>query len=235
MPVIPAVLEALIAKKVSDKMKKLSGTNPLQQKDPSYFIEMCRSISLGIALGTPVINFSTVDSGVAGSPPIPAPGTGTGIVVDDKHMSELIYKLSRDNVIKEFKETNSDPWPPRKGNSGEYLKALTDGVSESIKEHFKTAWVLTSVHQPIYSGTGKINPGKFTGISADLVKSSIISSSPKMKGDFWPKVAEAIAKGYAESIQKKATGTVSITGVCVPSPGQVCGLPIPGNGSGVAA
>jgi hypothetical protein len=239
MPIIPDLLGILITTKVSSKMKSISNVSPLQQKNPSYFMEMCTGIGKGIAMGTPVISFMTTDSGLSGIPPAPAPGSGVGIIVDAQHMSEQMYTLARNSVISEFKETASDPWPPKKGNSGEFLKAITDGVSEAIQEHFQTAWTLSSVHNMIYMGTGEIKPGGFFGLSADLVAQSIVQSSPSLKGGFWPKAAESIAKGYVKSIQEKATGVVSITGVCVP-PAQVCGIPLsdisgPTAGTGAAA
>lgn len=239
MPIIPPVLSALILKNISSKMESISKTNPLNQKNPSYFMEMCMAIGNGIALGTPAISFTTTDSGLSGLPPAPAPGSGVGIIVDAEHMSQQMYTLSRDSVIAEFKETKSDPWPPKKGNSGEFLKAITDGVSEAIKEHFATAWTLSSIHNMIYMGTGEVKPGSFFGLSADLVKQSIIAASPTLKGQGWPMMVDSIAKGYVASIQEKATAQVNITGVCVP-PAQVCGIPLseisgPTAGVGAAA
>lgn len=225
MPVIPPVLSALIVKNVSSKMESISKTNPLSQQNPAFFIEMCMAIGNGIALGTPTIGFTTIDSGLSAIPPAPSSGSGVGIEIDAEHMSEQMYTFSRNQVISKFKETKSDPWPPRKGNSGEFLKAITDGVSEAVKEHFATAWTLTSIHAMIYMGTGEIRAGNFFGLSSDLVSQSISSAAASLKGEGWPMIAESIAKGYVKSIQEKAIGKVNIIGVCAP-PAQVCGIPL---------
>ncbi len=235
MPVVKSVLLGLITQKVSQKMHAYSGYNPLAQRNPSYFIEMCKAISYGIAEGTPLINFTTSDTGLKGIPPVPGSGTGMGVMVKAQPMSEFIYTFARDSVIAEFGRTEIDVWPPRPKNYGQFLKCITDGVAESVQEHYATAWTFTSVHPAIYTGDGAINDGMFSGISAELVKSLIISYSPSLRGRWWPKMAQAIADGYVKGIHTKSTGSVVIEGSCIPDAMQVCAIPGTGSGTGVAA
>jgi hypothetical protein len=150
-------------------------------------------------------------------------------------------------VISKFGGTSHEIWPPAQGNSGEYLKAITDGVAQAVKEHFKTCWVLTSAHSMVYAGQGIIDPTKapdepsrnyFKGIEVTPIKSLILASGGKLlKGRFFPDFAEGIAKGYKESMEARSKGMVTIVGVCVPSisPPQACNIPMAGKGSGVAS
>jgi len=235
MPVVPAALIALIKTDIAANMVAISGTDPLEQQDPSYFIEMCTAIGTGIATGTPLVNFVTTDTGQSGVPPVPGVGTGIGITVDDIDMEEQIYTSARDFVIEDFGETTHDAFPPGSNNSGKFLDALSTGVASAVKSHFSTAWVLTSAHPLVYAGSGLIGPGDFSGMSISAVKSAIVPEAPRFVGPYWPRLAEAIATGYVQSIEQKGTGTVTIVGVCVPSITQLCGIPLGGSGTGVAA
>ena len=239
MPAIGSVLFNLIKGNIHDGMKGLSGTGPLEVlKDPSYFLEMCSAIGKGIAEGSPVISFITADVGLMGTPPIPAIiGQGFGIKVNEIYMTEKIYTMIRDKIVSAFGSTSHDPWPPTIGNSGQYLKAVAHGIAKSVTEHYKgPTWTLISAHPTIYAGGGEVLHGNFSGLDAGTVKSLILSYSPKLKGPFWPMMAQAIAEGYVDGIHNKSLGTVVITGVCVPTPipPQICGIPSTGSGSGTA-
>ena len=234
MPIVPSALGELITQKISQAMKAASGSDPLAQSDPSYFQAMCQAFATGIASGIPTISFTTTDTGFASAPPIPGTGTGTGIIIDSPYTDQAIYTYARDAVIQSFGSTTHDPYPPAPGNSGAYLQAISKGIADAVKEHFKTCFTLTSVHPLVYSGTATVSPGNFKGIQDSLIKSQIASAAPTLKGAFWPSVAESIAKGLKDSIEKKATATITITGVCITSPAQVCNLPGAGSGSGAA-
>jgi hypothetical protein len=219
-----------------------SGRSPLAQDDPSYFIAMCTAIGTGIATGSPTISFTTSDSGFKGGPPplavppsIPGTGSGVGITVDDSFFKEKIYTVLRNNIISEFGETSHDPYPPSGSNSGKFLLAIAKAVSESVKEHFLTAWTLTSSHPMIYSGTGTIGNGNFSGLVPNAVSSAMQSAAPTLQGPFWPKVCQGIAQAYVDTIHTKSTGTVTIIGVCVPNASLVCNIPGTGSGSGAAS
>jgi hypothetical protein len=235
MPAVGPALAALVQTKMDTYMSAVSGHSPLAQSNPSYFIAMCTAIGTGIATGSPVISFTTSDSGVTSAPPIPGAGTGVGIVVDDAFFKEQIYTNLRNNVIAQFGSTSHDAYPPGSGNSGEFVAAMAQAIAEAVKEHYQTAWTLTSSHPTIYAGSGTIGEGSFSGLVPAAVASAIQSAAPTLAGPFWPQTCQAIAQAYVDTIHTKSTGTVSIIGVCVPSPSQVCGLPGSGSGSGVAA
>lgn len=236
MPVIPAALSALIEIDIDSEMAKAyNGVHPLAQKDPSYFIAMCTAIGTGIALGGPVISFTTSDSGVMGAPPVPGVGTGVGIVVDSDFFIKDLYTRIRGYIIADFGKTSHDAYPPGAKNSGQYLLAMCTGIGKAIKTNFATAWILTSAHPLIYIGSGTISNGNFFGITAPAIKSAIVAAGPLMKGPFWPRTAQAISESYVEMITQHSTGSVTIVGICVPSLVQVCGIGSSGVGTGAAA
>jgi len=234
MPVVGPVLSGLIETNVDSFMGALHGVHPLSQENPAYFIALCTAVGTGIALGSPLITFTTSDSGLTAVPPVPGVGSGIGIVIDDSYFREQIYINARNAILARFGETNHDPYPPSAGNSGEYLDALAHGIAVSVKTHFSTAWILTSAHPQVYQGTGTISDGNFSGLSSSLVKSSIVASGPTLLGIYFPDLAQAIADAYVSTIETMSTGTVTITGVCVPSISQVCAVPGSGSGTGTA-
>lgn len=193
------------------------------------------AIGNGIATGVPVISFITKDSGQSGVPPIPGTGTGIGIKVDSDWYTKELYTKLRKTVLEKYGYTSHDPYPPSDDNSGKYLEAMCKGIAEAVKEHYATAWVLTSAHPLVYMGTGLIGNGDLTGVSPSAISPLIQSAAPQFKGEFWPIFCKTVAEVHAEAITKHSTAEVTIIGICIPSPGQVCGLPISGSGSGVAA
>jgi hypothetical protein len=237
MPAIPEALGGLVLNKVRKNFTAL-GHDPMSGRNPSYFIEFCTAIGKGIAKGTPTLTFETKDSGATAVPPIPGVGTGVGVKVDSDYMSQKIYTAARNAVIQKFNQTMHDPWPPKEGNSGLYLKALSDGISEAVKEHYSSCWILTSAHPQIYAGSGIINPNsgsKFSGVIDSAVAAAITAFGVRMKGPYWPVFCQAVAKGYKDGIENKATGTVTITGICVPSQSQACNIASSGSGTGAAS
>lgn len=207
---------------------------PLYQRNNFYFISFANAIGQGIAAGTPFINFTTIDTGVKGIPLITGTGVGVGIFFDAKFFEQTAYTNVRNAVIANFGKSLHDPYPPRIENVGMYLKAVCKAVGESIEEHYKTAWTLNSTHPIIYTGTGKINNGMFSGIEQDLVISQIMSRSTMMRGRFWPIMVQEIAKAYKLTIETRSYSQVTITGVCIPSTSQVCMISSGGSGTGIA-
>lgn len=237
MPLVPDVLKSLVMENIRQNMIAVNGYDPLASPNPSYFIEMCSAFGKGIAQATKTLQFTTKDAGMTANPPVPGVGTGVGIHIDSDFMSQQMYTNIRNSIISKFKITRHDPWIPSQGNSGEYLKAITDGISSAVKTHFKTAWTLNSTHNVIYIGTGNIKPtegNKFTGLVESQVSSAVTSLGVRMRGSFWPELCKGIAKGYVTGVEQTGSGTVTITGTCIPnsSPFQACALPDPGNGSG---
>ncbi len=233
MPILPSALGPLITQNVAANFTGLSGTNPLTQKSPAYFTEFCTSIAKGLATGIPTITFDTLDTGFRGVPAKPGIGTGSGIIVDLDDMDRAIYTEVRNQVIASYGETTHHVYPPGGTNSGVYLRAFSKGVAAALKTHFATAWTLASTHPQIYAGTGSLL-GKIKNISATSIQAAILSQSPSLKGAFWPKMALAVGTGIKTSLETKATGTVTITGICAPSAKQLCAIPGSGLGSGIA-
>lgn len=233
MPIQPTLLGGLITDNISSRMAAIAGTNPLAQKNPAYFKSFCKSIATGLAQALPMIEFQTQDSGMTGKPAKPGIGQGVGIIIDARHMDESIYTAARQSIISQFGETTHSAYPPPSGNSGEYLRAVSEGVSLAIKTHFMTCWTLTSQHPAVYSGTGKAK-GKFKPLPVSKIKAAIQGSAPSLKGAFWPQMCEAIAQGISKSLQTHADATLTIVGVCAPSAKQLCNIPGKGTGTGKA-
>lgn len=240
MSSIDATLTDLIKAKVHDNMVAIGGYGgPLAQKNPMYFIQFCHAIAKGISDGSKVINFTTKDTGQGGIPPVPGVGVGVGIKVDKLWFDEHLYTEMRKEAIAMFGSTSHDTYPPAKGNTGEYLHAISKGVADSIAEHFLTAYNLTSAHVLVYSGVGLITEGAYSGLVPSDIEGLIKAAGPLLKGRFWPTLVRAVSKVYVEAIHMHSTGKVAITGVCIPmtppaGPLQVCGIPMVGVGAGTA-
>ena len=234
MPASGPALAALVQTNVDSRMAAIRGHHPLQQKIPGYYVEFCQAIGTGIIVGGPSIAFTTSDTGNAGIPPVPGVGAGIGIVTDPTFFLQDLYTRVIQYVRDDFGRTLHDPYPPRRGNSGEYLLALCQGINDSILAYYPVAWTLVSANPQIYMGTGTISNGQFSGLSASAIKAAILALTPNFIGKFWPRLAQAIAESYVALIQQHSTGTVVITGACVPSESQVCGIGGSGSGTGVA-
>lgn len=248
MPAIPQALAQLMVQKVAANIQAVSGTSPLATKASPYFTNFFTAIATGIAQGTPTMQFKTADAGFIGIPPVPGVGTGVGVEVDASDMSEKMYTYLRTSIIAKYGSTLHEAWPPSKDNSGQYMKAMTDGIAAAVKEHYKVCWILTSNHLTVYAGTGVIDPTKstdessrknFTGISSSAVKSLILSNAGLLKGPYLADFADCIARGYKDGIEQKAKGEVTIIGICIPlvppAGVQACNIPGSGEGTGVAS
>lgn len=232
-----AVLSKLIQDKINVNMKGVSNySGPLGQKNPKYFIAFCTAIATGISDGSKVINFTSADAGFGGLPPKPGASTGIGIKVDKAWFDEQLYTEMRNQSATQFGSTLHSPYVPPKGDTGEYLHAITKGVSDSVAEHFLTAYNLAGVHPLVYAGTGLINEGHFSGLDPGNISALMIAAAPQLKGVFWPTITKAIAKIYVQVIHQHSTAKVIIAGVCVPkpTPPQVCGINMVGVGTGTA-
>lgn len=238
MPIIPAELLQLIKSNLQANLSAVTGVDPMSQQDPSYFLELCAALAGGITEGIPTLQFTTKDSGYAGGAPpglpnqIPGAGTGSGFQVATAYLDKLMYTYVL-NYIKQLGESSHSAWPPAADNSGRGLQAITRGIAEAVGQHFSSCWTLTSVHPDVYAGTGLVD--KLVGLQPDFIASKIIEKAPRMQGPLWPLMARALALGLAEGLQEKTEGTVTIVGVCVPSPTVVCGIPNTGSGTGTAA
>jgi hypothetical protein len=236
MPAQAGTLSELIKIKIDQKMKAINGKGPLGLlSDTAYYEEFCKAIGTGYVKGSiGDIMFVTQDSGNAGAPPVPGTGSGTGIKVDSEYMTRTLYTAIKNKIVSKFGSTYHDDYPPASGNTGEYLKAMCEGVSEAVKEHYAVSWNLVSTHPSVYSGVGVINNGNYSGLSDSKITGLILSSSPRLKGSFWPEMAAEFASAYVKTIHTRSTGEVTITGACIPNMTQICGLPGSGAGQGSA-
>lgn len=229
-----SVLASLIQSDVDSRMAAIRGHHPLLQKNPSYFIEFCHAIGIGIIQGGPVIDFHTTDTGNGGEPLVVGTGAGIGIVIDYSFFVQDLYTRIRNYVIQDFGRTLHDPYVPRPGNSGQYLLALCEGIADALSSYYPTAWTLVSTHPQIYMGTGIINDGQFFGLSAPAIQADILAAAPRFIGRFWPRLAQAISESYVLLIEQHSTGMVTITGTCNASIDQICNISSTGIGTGTA-
>ena len=234
MPASGSTLASLIQSDVNSRMAAIRGYAPLSQRNPHYFIELCQAIGLGIIQGGPSINFTTTDTGKGGTPLVAGVGNGIGIVTDSSFFVQDLYTRIRNYVIADFGRTVHDPYPPRPGNSGQYLLALCQGIADALASYYPTAWTLLSTHPQIYMGTGIINDGQFSGLSATTIQADIVAGAPDFRGRFWPRLAQAISESYVLLIEQHSTGMVTITGTCTPGLSQTCDISSTGTGTGVA-
>lgn len=234
MPASGPALAALIQTNVNSRMAAIAGHSPLAQPIPSYYIEFCQAIGVGIIQGAPSIAFITADTGNAGDPPVPGVGVGIGIVTDPTFFVQDLYTRILGYILADFGRSLHQPYPPSPGNSGQYLLAFCNGINDSILTYYPTAWALASAHPDIYMGTGIISDGQFSGIVPSAIQAAIIAGAPNFIGPFWPRIAQGVAESYAALIEQHSTGEVTITGSCVPGPSQICGVGGSGTGAGVA-
>lgn len=229
-----SILAGLIQSNVDSRMAAIRRYHPLSQRNPSYFIELCHAIGIGIIQGGPVIDFHTTDTGKGGEPLVQGIGAGIGIIIDYSFFVEDLYTRIRRYVIEDFGRTLHDPYVPRPENSGQYLLALCEGIADSLQSYYPTAWTLASTHPQIYQGIGIINDGQFFGLSAPTIQADIIANAPRFIGRFWPRLAQAISESYVLLIEQHSTGMVTITGTCNDGISQICNLSSTGIGTGTA-
>jgi hypothetical protein len=232
-----SVLSGLVKQYVHDNMAKLPYAGyggPLDQGNPSYYVEFCTAIGSGIADGSKVITLKSEDKGKGGGPPIPGVGAGVGIFVDRNWFNKKLYDEIYAEILKQFGRTLHDPWFPKEGNSGQFLHAVTKGISDAIADHYTTAYKLIGKHPLVYQGVGLVKKGMYSGLSPSAIEGLIMGYAPRFKGVFWPIVAKVVARVYVEAIHMQSTGTLTITGSCKSSPSQVCGVNKTGFGNGTA-
>lgn len=227
-------LAALIQSNVDSRMAAVRGVHPLGQRNPSYFIEMCIALGNGIVTGGPVISFLTNDTGFTGTPFVAGAGAGIGIIPNPTFLVQDLYTRIMGYIQADFGRTLHEPFPPSSGNSGEFLQALCAGINDALLAYYPTGWTLVSAHPQVYAGSGTVSDGQFSGLSAPTIKTTIQGLAPRFIGRFWPRIAQAVSESYVALIEQHSTGTVTITGACVPSMSQVCSVPGAGTGSGVA-
>lgn len=206
---------------------------PMSQSNPTYFMNFCTAIGKGIILGQPTIPFVTKDSGFTGAPARQGTGVGLGIMIDKDWMFKNLYIRLRQAYISAFGNTNFPEWPEfippftdYPAQEYNFLHALCEAITDSVKEHHETLFVLNSTHPFCYSGVGEIIEGAFHSVQTTAIKEQIQNLGVQMQGQAWPILCQTIAEVYTETIHDHSEAEVVITGVCVPNTSQVCGLPI---------
>ena len=257
MPISGTILGATLKIKMDSKYKQvIDYSGPLAQQDPSGFISFCEGIANGIIQGSQTIQFVTKDTGFKGNPPKTGVGVGLGINIDTAWFTKNLYIALRQSSIDTYGQTThpawcdewdavstpSNPLPSthcsflnNQKNPYNFLTATCEAISESISEHFSQFLFLQSSHPMVYSGTGQIEQGGLFGLIPQTIASSMSSAAPNLQGQFWPIMCQKIAEIYSQAIMTKSTGEVIITGICIPSNSQVCGIPSVGIGNGTAS
>lgn len=153
--------------------------------------------------------FATTDVGLVPSAG-PAPGAGVGVV-------GFSQSLVSDDV---FNESVS-----RFGTQGIRLRDVCDSIGETCVAEMNQA-TLTSVHTPVFAGTGTIVPGSIGVVGPDWGTSIFgVGVGLQFQGIRWNDWSQAIGIGQAMNVQNFGTGSVVISG----SPS---GIPVPGAGAG---
>lgn len=251
MAVNGILLATAIQSRMHNKFRQvIQYQGPLAQQNPSYFLQFCSAIGRGIVESTPSISFVTVDTGFTGAPPKSGTGIGLGVIIDKGWFTKELYKEIRTQSASTYGSTSHPPWcddwtvvtqfpdhcanRPNQHNPYNFLTAMCEAISECVTEHYANFRALNSTHPTVYSGAGQIEKGGFFGINPGAVASTIQGLGPSMQGAFWPVLCQAIGKIYTQAIQEHSIGEVVITGVCVPSQSQACGIPFVGIGNGTA-
>lgn len=164
----------------------------------------CTAVATGIVMSVVGKTFTTIDVGT-----VPGVGTGTGIGITG--LSSSIMKSTALGLM---------------SSQGENAPNLMQAITDAVVAHLSTAATLSSVHTPVFLGTGTIVPGSIAVIPAEM--SSNIDSQLQAngaQGENRTQLATAIGTGVAMNILSLGSGIVVITG----SP---TGIPVPGAGSG---
>lgn len=223
---------------------------PLAQQNTSHYISMCDAIGKGLIQSSVSINFVTVDAGLAGSPLVAGTGVGLGIVIDQAWFTKKLYTELRSKFIALYGRTAHPAWcdawmevstaedhcanQPNQYNPFNFLTAMSEAISECVTEHSANYRVLNSTHPQVYSGAGQIEEGGYLGLDGAQIGTAIQMLAPQFRGSAWPNICRAIGDSYAEAIMQHSTGEVAITGTCVASQSQTCGIAGVGAGSGAA-
>lgn len=234
MAVSGSTWTSLFQTALDSKFAAVTGTSPLgSPHDQSWFKEYCQAIATGLALSVPSITFTTNDTGSGGTPDVTGSGTGTGIMIETSFFTEAIYTGIRQKVLDLFGVTGNAPYPPATLQNGLTLNAIAEALAESSAAHLAAAASLTSTHPKVYTGSGTISDGQFSGLSGGLVQSNILASAPRLAPHpFFAATALAIGTAFTDTIQQHSTGMVTISGTCTPSDSQSCGVSKSGTGSG---
>jgi hypothetical protein len=182
---------------VNQRIQGLAGSGPLAQAKPAYFKEMMTAIGTGTVQGTQgQLTFVST----APPPPVPTPPTvGTGLKFDNEYFAKQLYSKLRTLGQAVSGKTLHDPYPPGKGNSGEFLQAICEGLGVAIKKHYSEAALLTAPQ----TGLAPVTISSFSGLVPVSISGLIMGLAPTLKGPFFPQFALAYATVYTITIHTK--------------------------------
>jgi hypothetical protein len=191
----------------------------------------CNAIASGVANSTNGQPFTTADTGVRASSPVPGVGLGRGIFGNKDWLIENMYKNIRQEsgaLAASFNSRTLNPsWPPPSSN---VLFKMCQAIGTAVTNSLENEVILNSTHPLIYAGTGLVN--NYPTITPSFVAGNIQSAASSFSGQFWPNFCQAVGKAYSDYIKTQTTATVTITGTCVPSTSQTCNISSSGSGSG---
>lgn len=199
MPLSGSSLSDLMKGHVDQNIKSIDGPGPLGQSDPSYFEQMMEAIGKGTVEGT-----SGILTFVATNPPPPVPTppySAQGLIFDAAYFEKTLYNKLRTLSLSISGSTLHDPYPPSKGNSGEFLKAMCAGLATALKVHFLNAPELVSPQTS--PSSSKIDKGQFSGLIPAVISQNIISKASNLNGVFFPQFSLAYASVYTITVHTK--------------------------------
>ena len=202
--------------------------------DSSYSVEFFNAIATGVANTINGAQFATSDTGFGGTPPIPGAGTGVGLFVNKPLFVQKLYtemRASSASCASTLNATTGHPaWPPPEDNA---LLLMCRGIVDAIDTALRSQAILTSTHPLVYSGTGVIT--NLSGFSPSSISNFIKTAANSLQGVCWPFLCAGIGQSCFEIFSNSTTGTLTITGICVPNVSQACNIPRTGSGSGVVS
>lgn len=226
MAVDAAVLSPILLNKAHNnilQVQQIPGYNgPLNARNPAYFREMIEGVAKGLA-SVKTLNGVTQDEGLGALPLIPGTGQGMGLAINEDKFTQELYTGIRQSLLDRFGSTNHEPWDP----GSNYLKAICQAISSSLSQVYLTNWEIVSSHPMIYKGEALIEEGSISGVSENSVSSTILSSTPRLKGLAWPIMVNALALAFQTTIHTYTMSQeIEIEGECVPStvPLQTCNI-----------
>jgi hypothetical protein len=195
-------VKSLFRAKVKALMNHDIYSNPQPQYMHMFFDSVCHAFVINTS---GKMNILTVDKATTEAL-IPSPTTYQGLLMPPAAYSETLYNRLRTQTLSMFGKTLHDPWPPRKGNSGEMLKALCEAYAEGIYDIYKRKADLIITHALQHPLETKVESIVFINSSTpNIMKSMIIGASPLLKGQFWPVFVENMVDEFCLQLTKKST------------------------------
>lgn len=175
----------------------------------------CNALGNGIITSvTGFLTFTTSDLGL----PL---GSGTGI-------GSGILGLSNSTISADIFSKGQTFWSAYQNDGpGKKWEDICNAVGISVKSHFSSAAILTSVHTPVLNGTGTVIT--YSGVTISAMKTAIVNAAPSSwsaPGARFPELAEAVATGVVTEL----TGHIPVDIIII---GAGAAGPTVGTGTGI--